>query len=66
MVTTLISRVDSSPTQGKLSERAGDRKAKVETPVGNFPQATIFVFQKTKAKLNFGVKVSLVGNRAGR
>lgn len=30
-----------------------------------FP-SNIFVYQKTKAKLHFRVKVSLVGNRAGQ
>lgn len=47
-VTALIPKVDSSPTHGRSSLRAGDRKEKAKTPFGNFPQETFLSFKRPK------------------
>lgn len=37
-----------NPTSGKFCIRAGDRKEKTKTPIGNFPLTTFWVFKRPK------------------
>lgn len=50
VVTILTSRVDSSPTHGKFSIKS--RKGNAKTPVGTLSLSNVFVFPKTKSRLN--------------
>lgn len=63
MVTTLISGV--APLMANCPKEQGTGRKKERQLFVIFP-SNIFVYQKTKAKLHFRVKVSLVGNRAGQ